>query len=356
MLNTMALRCEECGYDNNPQFRFCGMCGAPLSPPTPAEVEPAVPRTAQVAPKRDTPAQPNISPLSGPSVLGLSDETSDRTPTYLLEDDESSSHRGRYLLLILLVLAAALAGWHYRQEILAGSGLATNPAAGSSASDNAGAGLSPSPAQVAPATANGSNPAEQPKTATSDQAPPPQTPAAAAPQSTAPPASSQASENAQAGPTQPPQNPESKETASSSAEAPAPVQPAPVANPTSKTTAASRSPALKRQPAATAETGDDYLVTEGEKYLYGNGVPQNCARARKDLLAAAEHSNTRAQSVLGTMYATGHCATRDLPAAYRWFARALHKDPSNTRIEQDLEILWRQMSPTERQIAQSKEQ
>jgi TPR repeat protein len=104
------------------------------------------------------------------------------------------------------------------------------------------------------------------------------------------------------------------------------------------------------------ETGDDSLVTEGEKYLYGNGVPENCARARKDLLAAAEHSNARAQSVLGTMYATGHCATRDLPVAYRWFARALHKDPSNTRIEQDLEILWRQMSPTERQISQSKEQ
>jgi TPR repeat protein len=104
------------------------------------------------------------------------------------------------------------------------------------------------------------------------------------------------------------------------------------------------------------ETGDDSLVTEGEKYLYGNGVPENCARARKDLLAAAEHSNARAQSVLGTMYATGHCATRDLPFSVRWPQCALHKDPTNTRIEQKCEILWGQMSTTERQIAQSKEQ
>jgi len=332
----MALRCEECGYENNPQFRFCGMCGAPLSPPSPAAVDAAVPRAAQVAPKRDTPARPNVTPLSGASVLGLSDETAARTPTYLLEDEETPSHRGRYLLLILLILAAALAGWHYGHEILAGSGHVTNPAA-----DDTGAGALPSP----------------PQTAAGDQAPHPQTPPASAPQASTPSAvPSQTSDNAQAPPVQPAQSSESKEPASSLPETPAPTQPTPVVNSSAKTAAASKPSALKPQPSATPGTADDYLVSEGEKYLYGNGVPENCARARKDLLVAAEHSNARAQSVLGTMYATGHCATRDLPAAYRWFARALHKDPSNTRIEQDLEILWRQMSPTERQIAQSKEQ
>jgi TPR repeat protein len=97
-------------------------------------------------------------------------------------------------------------------------------------------------------------------------------------------------------------------------------------------------------------TADD-LEAEGEKYLYGNGAPENCGRARKDLLAAAQRSNAKAENVLGTMYATGHCATRDLPTAYRWFSRSLRKDPNNTRIEQDLKVLWNQMTPGERQLA-----
>jgi TPR repeat protein len=99
-----------------------------------------------------------------------------------------------------------------------------------------------------------------------------------------------------------------------------------------------------------AMTADD-LEAEGEKYLYGNGAPENCGRARKDLLAAAQRSNAKAENVLGTMYATGHCATRDLPTAYRWFSRSLRKDPNNTRIEQDLKVLWNQMTPGERQLA-----
>ncbi len=99
-----------------------------------------------------------------------------------------------------------------------------------------------------------------------------------------------------------------------------------------------------------AGTGDD-IEAEGERYLYGNGVPENCGRARKSLLAAAQRSNAKAQNVLGTMYATGHCATRDLPTAYRWFSRSLHKDPGNTRIEQDLKVLWSQMTPEEQKLA-----
>ena len=32
MLDSMDIRCARCGYENNPQFRFCGMCGAALRP------------------------------------------------------------------------------------------------------------------------------------------------------------------------------------------------------------------------------------------------------------------------------------------------------------------------------------
>ena len=45
------------------------------------------------------------------------------------------------------------------------------------------------------------------------------------------------------------------------------------------------------------------------------------------------------------MYATGHCVGRDLPTAYRWFARALHQEPQNSRISADLQVLWRVIIP-----------
>ena len=51
------------------------------------------------------------------------------------------------------------------------------------------------------------------------------------------------------------------------------------------------------------------------------------------------------------MYATGHCTSRDLPLAYKWFAKALQGDPGNNRYQRDLEVLWNQMSPDERQLA-----
>jgi len=107
---------------------------------------------------------------------------------------------------------------------------------------------------------------------------------------------------------------------------------------------AETAPAVKAAPDADIELA-------GERYLYGTGVSQNCTRAESSLRTAATHGNSKAQTVLGTMYATGHCVGRDLPTAYRWFARALHQDPQNSRISADLQVLWRQMSPQEKQLA-----
>jgi len=95
----------------------------------------------------------------------------------------------------------------------------------------------------------------------------------------------------------------------------------------------------------------DVLEAEGERYLYGTGSPTNCALAQKDFLAAAERSSTKSESVLGTMCATGHCVPRDLPLAYRWFAKALQQEPGNARFERDVQILWNQMTPQEKQFA-----
>jgi TPR repeat protein len=121
----------------------------------------------------------------------------------------------------------------------------------------------------------------------------------------------------------------------------APPTPAPKPKPEVKV-ASPPTPVLK---------GDDKLVAEGEKYLYGNGVPENCDLAQKNLKLAAAHANAHALTLMGAMYATGHCVDRDLPTAYRWFAKALRQDPSNARVQQDLEILWKQMTPGEKQLA-----
>jgi TPR repeat protein len=93
------------------------------------------------------------------------------------------------------------------------------------------------------------------------------------------------------------------------------------------------------------------LEAQGEDYLHGHGVRADCGLAGKSLLAAAAQSSAKAQTVLGTMYATGHCVTRDVPLAYRWFARASHQDPRNLRLQRDMEVLWAQMTPQERELA-----
>ena len=94
--------------------------------------------------------------------------------------------------------------------------------------------------------------------------------------------------------------------------------------------------------------------TEGEKYLYGHGVPVDCDRAQKDLLAAthSRHSSARAEQALGSMYATGHCVIRDLPLAYRWFARAQRQNRRpDPEVANNMKDLWNRMSPEERKLA-----
>jgi TPR repeat protein len=69
------------------------------------------------------------------------------------------------------------------------------------------------------------------------------------------------------------------------------------------------------------------------------------------LRSAADQQNERARSLLGTMYATGHCVPKDLPNAYRWFALASRGNPDNMWVQRNLEMIWREMTPQERQIA-----
>jgi TPR repeat protein len=108
--------------------------------------------------------------------------------------------------------------------------------------------------------------------------------------------------------------------------------------------------ASKQTPPAATDSGDaDFRKAEG--YLYGRGASENCDEAVKYLKAASAKSNAKARSTFGTMYATGHCAPRDLPTSYLWFAMALRADPNNQILEKDLTAVWNQMTPPERQLA-----
>lgn len=327
MKYSMLVKCEKCGYENFPQHRFCGMCAAELRIPGPAGAQPTPPLKRIPPPAVPQPKERVPTAVSGPSFLGLANEPADsRSISYLLEDEPEPSHRKRYLWLILLVGAVAAAGWYWREDLGSLAAKVAGGTGGASAQPNSSApAVSGSTSEAAPAGSAGAQ-AEQPSTGVGDQAP--------AAQAQTPPPAAPAAVSSSAGDSG--QSSQAGQPLTSNQSQPGDSAPAPVA--------ASR-PA--RPPAVTA----DDLAAEGEKYLYGNGVPENCGLARKNLLAAARRSNAKAQNILGTMYATGHCATRDLPTAYRWFGRSLRKDPGNTRIEQDLKVLWNQMTPEEQKLA-----
>jgi len=98
-------------------------------------------------------------------------------------------------------------------------------------------------------------------------------------------------------------------------------------------------------------SADDPAVADAERYLYGRGVRQNCGRALSALRPAADASNPKARTLLGAMYATGHCVPRDLPSSYRWFTLALREDPNNVWVERNLQTVWNEMSASEKQRA-----
>ena len=365
--------CPNCREDNAPTFRFCGMCGTSLEPrvearrPTGAPVPilpPSLPKIAH-APEPLRPvvmenatksSNSPLSSLGGPSVLGLDQPGGNQPSTDALRErafsgldsffePERPKTSGRRILLMVALLAAlgGAAWWTYTNYLGATEGRKPEPAT-SNASEAS---------------------AEKPSTqaGTQDAAPAAGSPQAAVPSAAVPSAAvpggrvpESQTENASAGPDA------TRKTADAEAKPPTeakPMTPAPVAQP--KTTpaekrAATREPGVTSAKAsnsptpATADTGDPDF-RKGEAYLYGRGAQENCNEAVKYLKAASAKSNAKARSAFGTMYATGHCVQRDLPTSYLWFALALRVDPNNQILEKDLNAVWNQMTPPERQMA-----
>ena len=113
----MTVQCAQCGQQNNPQYRFCGMCGAPLGPPPPPV-------------RNDAERERARTPVSGPSFLGLGDERS-RDLDYLLEDEPRRGHGRLYFALLLLVVSGALLAWHWQRDGYPWAGMVPRPSVGS---------------------------------------------------------------------------------------------------------------------------------------------------------------------------------------------------------------------------------
>jgi len=371
------LRCGRCGNENSEANRFCGMCGAALvanaqpssaAAPTVAHGAGAEPATRSSAePRSATPvtraASRSLSGIKTPSILGLSDPPSGPTTSshdplgrpsrnldYLLEDEEPPS-RG-WGKLVLVVIALLLAGgfgylrwkqggfdWVTKERKppaavdstqsktdSGGTSGASAPGAGTAASNPAGATATPDTA-VANAASPGSG-------GTAAMPPP-----ASGPANTSTPAPSQSASAENAA--------QAKPAEANAADNPA-AAPADSAS-TTKTAktgpSAGKTPERKPTPVTPVDT-----AAEAERYVYGRGVRQDCDHGLR-LLKPAAQANAKAMITMGVMYSTGTCTPRDLPTAYRWFAMALHKEPDNVALQDDLQKLWGQMTPPERQLA-----
>jgi hypothetical protein len=362
------------------------MCGKPLedepaaefsSPKKDSSAAPeAQTETSERAPERPVPAP---AYTGGIFNLGAPSESSG-SADYLLEDDEPRSGKGLLLLGLVAVALVVGLGWmRFRQtglpglKGLIGSSSSVKPSASTDA---------PAPSQTptdgpsgAPASSTPNAP-EQPPASGTDQT---STPAASAPPqsdasasqppagtATPPPAAAPSNPSAPDGdshggaaaqaaaPDQAAAKPEEHASEGSPAGAPeatppppaSPVKPAPTA--TADTPDVPEKP--KKLPKPTPSKPED-TVALGEKYLYGRGVPQSCEKGLRYVKPAAEQSNPKAMITMGALYATGHCLSRDLPTAYRYFALALRQDPGNGPLKQNAEMVWGQMTQSERQLA-----
>ncbi len=365
--------CPNCREDNAPTFRFCGMCGTSLEPRRPAGSPLAVsaspvPTKIATPPDSQRPfvgenatnvANKQVPSISGPSMLGL-DQPSASPPVLnqhipnqpsidslreksfsgldsFFEPEPAKNRGGRILLLVALLAALGWAGWWTYTNYL---------------------GVAESQKSATATTNTAQPPADTPTTKPA----PKETSSAPDPGSTQPampsaPVPEGPSENANAKPNAAPDADAKQATpAQPSAASSVPAnKAAPTLAPADKHSAKRETPvassrSAKLPPPVPADTGDADFH-KAEAYLYGRGERENCDEAVKYLKAASAKSNAKARSAFGTMYATGHCAPRDLPTSYLWFALALRADPNNQILEKDLSAVWNQMTPPERQQA-----
>ena len=327
--------CPRCGSENPFENQFCGKCGIPLLQPKPAE-QPVAAARANGSQRSVSAVEPDVETdhnLHGPSFLGLSDEPD--LSSYLLDEEASVSHWGLYLFLVVLAVAAGLVWWQTRtggldRSHLAGIVQAARSKIGQEKQEAAGVAPNANPAASENSgVANASNGASSNGSAAPNGS---ASPAVALPPSTA--------EIQKAAPKQnvPPAALSETAAIAKPPSAPAKAQPKP-------------RPAANTSDSNSADAQNAALLASAQKYLYGQGVPQSCDRALSYLRQAVDGGSAKGKSTLGSMYATGHCVPLDRSVAYKWFALALRQEPNNSYLSHDLEMLWNQMTPAQKQLA-----
>jgi len=396
------VRCGRCGNENSEANRFCGMCGAALvgkteaagpavrATVTPGEKKaesgsgggPAEPRLPARSATEATPvtsprasssstgssstsssSASSIPPITGPSFLGLNtpagrpgvDQSRQHSDPphghdglrssgnldYLLKDEEEGGRWSRGKFALIVVALMLVGGFGYLRWKQGGFDWLTK-GDGKPAATTQSAEPAPSNADSGSTTSAAPTPVGTNSDAASSGAATPPAAESAAPQATpsettAPQNSSPQTAPAQADPSDSkpadsvaPHASADSNTSAPQTEAPAVVKP------------------RERKPTPVKPVDP---VSEAERYIYGRGVGQDCDRGMRLLKPAAEQSNPKAMMSLGAVYSTGTCTPRDLPTAYRWFALALHKQPDNEALQDDLQKLWSRMTPPERQLA-----
>lgn len=333
---------------------------------------------------RESASETRAISIGGPSFLGLGEPARGGEYNYLLEEEKESSHTGRWVALALLLVLAAGVGvlasnWHGSRDWAVTKSAALRqriqswrsaPAAEPTPTEQAENSTAEQPATQDDATAaavpqEGTQQESTPGQPEFSQVRPPEGNAAGTsvqpPSSDAggdAPAPAKNSSASDAGV----QNPEWEQAqkgniangqdkaAAANSEVAANTKAPGKTGQTANRKAASVETNVEKAPAEkTPEADGEDLVVRGERFLYGQGVRRDCNQALVYFRAGAERQNARALSRMGALYATGTCVPMDRVMAYNWFSRALAQDSRNPLLEENLNMLWRDMDSRERQ-------
>jgi hypothetical protein len=276
-------------------------------PEPPASAPSLGPTPARPGPARSSPAARTGNP--------------NRDLSYLLHDDDHVPARTSRVPFIVggLILAAVAAFFVLRgggkPAPAAGSG--TGDATASQATSPAGPDAPPTEAKVEPPKA------EAPKAEAAKTEPAADTPRVEPEKAEIPPAAAAA--------------------AAQEALHPAPAVATPRAKPAPRPARIQKKPSPSTAAAPEEETADA-----------ADTAPAPSGACEKELPAmrkAAARGDAKAKADLGLVYYAGRCVPRDLPTAYHWYALALRTAPDSPQISAQLEAIWKQMSPAERQLA-----
>jgi len=340
-------------------------------------------RTGEIRPTsvRTTEVRPSAGPvITGHSFLGLSTPgpVGDRSAEpdalrpssnvdYLLDDEEEPKRGWGKLVFIVVALALAVGMGYLHFKEAGFDGLTAGDRKSMATKPTSDAPQSPDPGAAGPATPATPNSAAPPSGVSNNGTAPAAGGDGATPGQPAGPAQSGPSQTAPATSLPVPASQTPSATSAPAQAAPSQVQPVdpnlPAAAPPPATSGSDQqsiptaevprtpkpipAPAMSKPPAAKPIDP----VTNAERYIYGRGAREDCDHGLRLLKQAADASNAKAMISMGALYSTGTCTPRDLPTAYRWFALALHKEPDNQVLQDDLQKLWSQMTQPERQLA-----